>query len=393
MGRAERKAEAREEMLRRELYQDRRRQVTRILQKPAAERSPGERELLSQCGDLVRELETRRHRRDRQRSREQEVVDDLPLLQEKVLQLADAVRRASYMVIYTGAGISTSAAIPDYRGPSGVWTLLNKGRSVSTGDLSEAQPTFTHMCIPRLHSAGLVKHVVSQNCDGLHLRSGFPREAMSEVHGNMYIEICTSCSPNREYVRLFDVTERTALHKHSTGRTCHKCGGELRDSIVHFGERGKLTQPLNWAGALQAAEKADLILCLGSSLKVLKKYRALWGMNKPLQKRPELYIVNLQWTPKDSMATLKINGKCDEVMRLLMSELNLDVPEYDRSLDPIFEIAVPLNPGEENSHSRQPIKPTALEPDPITPSHPLSPQPLSGGWFGKGCAKGRKTKR
>ncbi|KAM4692629.1 NAD-dependent protein deacetylase sirtuin-7 [Rhinophrynus dorsalis] len=387
MGRAERKAEAREEILRREQHRDRQRLVTRILHKPAAERSNKESELLGGSRDLVRELERRKQRRERLRCRELEVVDEPELLQEKVKQLAAAVQEAENLVIYTGAGISTAAAIPDYRGPSGVWTLLNKGRTVSAGDLSEAEPTFTHMCISRLHSAGLVRHVVSQNCDGLHLRSGLPREAISEVHGNMYIEVCTSCSPQKEYVRTFDVTERTALHKHHTGRFCHKCEGELRDSIVHFGERGKLMQPLNWAGAVQAADKADVILCLGSSLKVLKKYPCLWGMNKARTRRPKLYIVNLQWTPKDSVATLKINGKCDDVMQLLMGELNLDVPEYDRSRDPIFSLAVTLRPGEEDSHSRRPV--SAAEPQTETPFQPS----LSGGWFGKGCTKGRRKKR
>ncbi|XP_026717128.1 NAD-dependent protein deacetylase sirtuin-7 [Athene cunicularia] len=198
------------------------------------------------------------------------------------------------------------------------------------------------MSIACLHKHNLVQHVVSQNCDGLHLRSGLPQAAISELHGNMYIEVCTSCTPNREYVRVFDVTERTALHRHHTGRMCHKCGAQLRDTIVHFGEKGTLRQPLNWEAATEAASKADVILCLGSSLKVLKKYPRLWCMSKPPTRRPKLYIVNLQWTPKDDLAALKLHGRCDDVMRLLMAELGLEIPRYDRARDPIFALNGPF---------------------------------------------------
>lgn len=59
-------------------------------------------------------------------------------------------------------------------------------------------------------------------------------------------------------------------------------------------------------------------------------------MDRPKSKRPKIYIVNLQWTPKDKGASLKINGKCDEVMKLVMDFMNIKVAAYDRRRDPIF---------------------------------------------------------
>ncbi|XP_039200488.1 NAD-dependent protein deacetylase sirtuin-7 [Crotalus tigris] len=394
LSRSERKAAARAEFLRQEEQRERRRQVSRILRKPAADRSADEAMLLSGCQEMVRDLERLRKKRERLRRRLEEVCDEPDELKRKISKLSAVVRGAKHLIVYTGAGISTAASIPDYRGPNGVWTMLQKGRSIRATDLSEAEPTLTHMSIACLHKNKLVKHVVSQNCDGLHLRSGLPREALSELHGNMYIEVCTSCTPNREYVRIFDVTERTALHRHQTGRLCHKCGAQLRDTIVHFGEKGILPQPLNWEAATEAASKADVILCLGSSLKVLKKYPHLWCMSKPPRHRPKLYIVNLQWTPKDDLAVLKLHGRCDDVMKLLMDELGLPIPSYDRIKDPIFSLAVPLQPEEESSHNRKPVAPPAsLHEVQLGEEQQMHPDPPSGGWFGRGCAKGTKRKK
>ncbi|XP_072319653.1 NAD-dependent protein deacetylase sirtuin-7 [Eucyclogobius newberryi] len=392
--RSERKALEKAKILQRERERKIFKLVGQVLKKPVVERSEEEAEVLELHRDTVEELCRRELRRNVLKRKQEEVFDDADDLKYKVRQLALTIKQAKNLVVYTGAGISTAASIPDYRGPNGVWTQLQKGRIISSSDLSKAEPTFTHMCIRTMHKEKLVKHVVSQNCDGLHLRSGLPRQVLSELHGNMFIEVCTSCSPVKEYVRLFDVTERTSLHRHGTGRKCGLCDSELRDTIVHFGERGTLEQPLNWEGAAQAAKTADVILCLGSSLKVLKKYPCLWSMNKPATKRPQLYIVNLQWTPKDDLAVLKIHAKCDDVMKLLMEELNIHVPPYKRTDDPIFTLAVLLKPEEAKSHSREVI--TLSVEQEIVSAHTevsIESPSVQGGWFGRGYRKGRTGKK
>ncbi|KAJ8263864.1 hypothetical protein GJAV_G00142250 [Gymnothorax javanicus] len=392
--RTERKAQERAQILQRETQRKTLKLVSKILKKSELDRTSEEAAVLQLHADTVSELLTRQIRRNSLKRKQEEVFDSTEELQFKVRRLAEAVRQAEHLVVYTGAGISTAASIPDYRGPQGVWTQLRRGRAVSASDLSDAEPTLTHMCIRALQREELVQHVVSQNCDGLHLRSGLPRHTLSELHGNMYMEVCTSCSPAREFIRLFDVTERTAVRRHGTGRCCDRCGAELRDTIVHFGERGTLEQPLNWRGAAEAAGQADIILCLGSSLKVLKKYTCLWCMNRPADRRPKLYIVNLQWTPKDDLATLKIHGKCDDVMRLLMKELDIPIPAYEKAEDPIFSLATPLRPDEELSHTRKVIVPPAGQEDSVQGSkeHPGGTV-VQGGWFGRGYAKGRRKKK
>uniref|UniRef100_H2U006 Regulatory protein SIR2 homolog 7 n=1 Tax=Takifugu rubripes TaxID=31033 RepID=H2U006_TAKRU len=381
--RAERKALQKAKILQRESDRNIVRLVRSALKKPETERTEAEAAVLLLHRETVDELCKRQIRTDELKRKQEEVFDDAEELKSKVRELAVAVKQASHLVVYTGAGIST----PSPRSRTCASECCTKKSWYVEGrwmTLGPASVTYTNLSTQ-------VKHVVSQNCDGLHLRSGLPRQALSELHGNMFIEVCTSCAPIREYVRLFDVTERTSLHRHGTGRTCSICGGELRDTIVHFGERGTLEKPLNWKGAAEAAGMADVILCLGSSLKVLRKYACLWSMNRPASKRPKLYIVNLQWTPKDDLAVLKIHGRCDDVMSLLMEELNLQIPAYDRAKDPIFSLATPLQPEEEDSSTREVIAPLHQQ-DCSSVSGQQSPI-VHGGWFGRGYGKGRKKKK
>ncbi|CAG0888523.1 unnamed protein product [Darwinula stevensoni] len=372
-------------------------QIKRILEQDEACRTPEENDILAYCPDVVEELVKRtspsyfgtmcketpnvarppssfvfdpdalggggggagpgrkgegKKRVQDQEERRKEVEDPPDELERKCQILADAIQSASHLIVYTGAGVSTAANIPDYRGPNGVWTNLQKGKQMLLSDPIEACPTYTHMALTQLYKEGIVKHVLSQNCDGLHLRSGLPRSALSEIHGNMFIEVCRRCSPLRLYVRLFDVTERTSRNRHKTGRICYVCGGHLEDTIVHFGEKGRLRWPLNWEGVKEAVDKCDMILCLGSSCKVLRHYPGIWGSHRPAKQRPKLYIVNLQWTPKDLSATLKINGRCDQVMSRVMEILRKAVPEYKLSGDPIFYVATPLHPAEINTTTK-----------------------------------------
>eukprot|EP01126_Amoeba_proteus_P056957 TRINITY_DN7218_c0_g2_i11.p1 TRINITY_DN7218_c0_g2~~TRINITY_DN7218_c0_g2_i11.p1 ORF type:complete len:422 (-),score=72.86 TRINITY_DN7218_c0_g2_i11:179-1444(-) len=178
------------------------------------------------------------------------------------------------------------------------------------------------MALVKLHSEGILKHLVSQNCDGLHRKSGFPPDSLSELHGNSNVEQCSECG--KEYLRDYDTVAsyQFSIFEHGTGRKCLVCGGELVDSIINFGEALPKDAIDN---GFQHASKADLCLVLGSSLTVSPacEIPGLVGKNG----NGNLVICNLQQTPYDGLA-LKINAKCDTLMRLVMEQLGLEIPPF-----------------------------------------------------------------
>lgn len=139
---------------------------------------------------------------------QREIIEKIPEMRKKSEKLAKWILESKHFVVFTGAGISTSAGIPDFRGPNGVWTLEkkkaksttltsnpNKTETNSSVRFQDALPTKTHMALLALEKCSILKCVISQNVDGLHMASGIPREKLSELHGNIFLcccqEVCT----------------------------------------------------------------------------------------------------------------------------------------------------------------------------------------------------------
>ncbi|KAL7063629.1 hypothetical protein AAHC03_0910 [Spirometra sp. Aus1] len=95
-----------------------------------------------------------------------EIFDQEETLSRKITSLVNLIRTSKYTVVHTGAGISTTSGIPDFRGPKGsitfvdptinlgVWTLEKLGKSPETSiSFEEALPSPGHMSLVALERA------------------------------------------------------------------------------------------------------------------------------------------------------------------------------------------------------------------------------------------------
>ncbi|CAL4123110.1 unnamed protein product, partial [Meganyctiphanes norvegica] len=254
-------------------------------------------------------------------------------VERKVCIFAEWVKESQHTVFHTGAGISTSAGIPDFRGPKGVWTLEKKGLKPDINvSWDDARPTLTHMAIVSLERKGKVQYVVSQNIDGLHLRSGLQRKKLSELHGSMFADKCNYC--HRQFVRHGAVKtvgqkcqNLTCPGVRSNGR---RCRGKMHDTVLDW-EDGLPELDLDLSEMQSNA--ADLSISLGTTLQIIP------SGNLPVNTKKrggKFVIVNLQPTKQDRHADLIINTYVDDVMRRLLELLDIPLLQYRPEDDPMF---------------------------------------------------------
>ena len=161
---------------------------------------------------------------------------------------------------FTGAGVSAESGIPTFRDPGGLWDRFSPddfgtgGLSMLTGlssvgreflqemldTFSQAGPNPGHLALAELEGMGILRSVITQNVDNLHIEAGNTK--VIEVHGNFYRFRCLVCGERFKLQReeLLSLMRRIAeasgeLDLQGLIPTC-RCGGIARIDAVGFGK-------------------------------------------------------------------------------------------------------------------------------------------------------------
>lgn len=230
--------------------------------------------------------------------------------------------RCKNIITMVGAGISTSAGIPDFRSPgSGLYDNLQQfnlphpmaifeigyflenpkpffvlSKSLYPGSF---KPTPCHYFIRMLHEKGLLVRHYTQNIDTLERVAGVPSDKLVEAHGTFHTSHCLECG--KEYSlpwmkeKIFADEVPTCVEE--------DCSGTVKPDIVFFGE----SLPEQFATCVpQDFKKCDLLIIMGTSLAV-QPFASLAG--RVTSSTPRLYI-NLEKSesPDDPIVALMMGG-------------------------------------------------------------------------------------
>jgi len=243
--------------------------------------------------------------------------------------LANHLKAAARIVVFTGAGISTESGIPDFRSPGGVWSKMKpiyfqefvgseaKRREAWTRVFSGAAgwvgkaPNAGHYAVARLIASGRATSVITQNVDNLHQASGVPESQVIELHGNASYATCLACGLRHELEELRPVfVERGEIP------VCRACGELVKTATISFGQ-SMPEEPMMLAEG--ETQLCDLFLVLGSSLVVTPA--ALFPA-RAKQYGAKLVIVNRDETPLDDIADLVLHEEIGATLAAALRDIN-----------------------------------------------------------------------
>ena len=231
------------------------------------------------------------------------------------------------IVALTGAGISTESGVPDFRGPQGIWTKNPKAEQLSNihyymsdpevrklawqqrlvHPAWQAVPNAGHRALVKLELAGKLRALITQNIDGLHQRAGNSPEKVIEVHGTVHEVVCMSCGSRGPM--------HAALERVRAGEEdppCRDCGGILKSATISFGQQ---LVPAVIERAMRAADDADLLIAIGTTLQV---YPVAGAVPRAKSAGARIVIINAQPTQFDDIADIVIQQQIGTVLPALL---------------------------------------------------------------------------
>ena len=163
---------------------------------------------------------------------------------------------------------------------------------------------------------GLMKFLISQNVDGLHLRSGIKPEKIAEFHGNGDLMVCDECGKKFEKKTFWDTRKWGAGYrkrpKVKGQPDCPECGGRIYSTVVNFGDNIP-TAELN--DSYEHSQKSDVFLVVGSSVLVtpaadMPGYAKKYGKAK-------IIIINKQETGADHLADIRFYEGAGDTLKAI----------------------------------------------------------------------------
>ncbi len=239
---------------------------------------------------------------------------------ELIAQAAEIIRKARAGIAFTGAGVSTPSGIPDFRSPeSGIWNNVDPMEVASAPGFTRnpqafynwihplaslarsAVPNPAHHTLASWERQGFLNGIITQNIDGLHTAAG--SRTVYELHGHLRDAVCQKCGRVVPTAPLMDrfMTDRLVPR-------CEQCGGVMKPSVVLFGDELPRSALDN---AYRAAERADVMIVVGSSLEVAPANDL---PRVALRNGAALIIVNLQQTHLDRNARVAIHDDAAVVL-------------------------------------------------------------------------------
>ncbi|UCD79617.1 MAG: NAD-dependent deacylase [Desulfobacterales bacterium] len=163
-------------------------------------------------------------------------------MQAPYKEIAELLLKKGQCVALTGAGISAESGIPTFRSKGGMWEkydpMVYASAEVFRQDPSKYwtirgdfirgygkyKPNAAHFALVDLEKMGILRHVITQNIDGLHKSAG--SKSVTEIHGSLREIYCLKCG--KEYL---------APHVPEGLPPYCDCGGVLKPNTVLFGEQ------------------------------------------------------------------------------------------------------------------------------------------------------------